>query len=319
MANRGNETNLHRFRSLPPELRQLIWKESVLEAMENSEVLILIPTRVRFGQHTIDKSTPFPPVNTGFPVAMHVNREARAIALMHIKLADLGRYPWTKCPVPQRPFRPEIDVLYAARSSDPHLDYLKADVVKVRHLALDYTGNIIIDMNRVLDFLPQHMPALRTVQFVLPTAEIDLCDGRELPLLPHRRCRLRPLEHEKLEQMRALSRKLLRQQSMSSMGHLVPSEYSLSLQLIHRLPPSPHLSTVEKMHDAIEESLRFRVEESNITFGVSLITEFCYLPSRDSRFVAVGEEFPDSPDPSVFAELNAPKSKPEPPRSLSSI
>lgn len=133
MASRGRRTDFHYFRSLPPELRQLIWKESVLEAMESSEVLILVPIRVRFGQHAIDKSSPFPPVNTGFPVAMHVNSEARSIALMHIKMADLGPYPWTKCPVPQRPFRPEIDVLYAARTSDPHTDYLMEEVANVQH------------------------------------------------------------------------------------------------------------------------------------------------------------------------------------------
>lgn len=157
-------------------------------------------------------------------------------------------------------------------------------------------------MNHVLRYVATNMPALRTVQFVLPTTQINLCDGREWPLLPHRRCRLRPLEHEKLEQTRVISRKLLRQQSM---GYLLPSEYSSSVQLIPHI--SPLAPNAEQMRDAMEQSLRVSLQQSNITFGVSLITEFCYSPSGDSRFVAVGEEFPNSPDPSIFAALNAPK------------
>ncbi|KAI1750146.1 hypothetical protein F4782DRAFT_532685 [Xylaria castorea] len=167
MAAQGSGTDFRRFSSLPPELRQLIWKESVLVSMKNPEVLILVPRRARFGKYAIPKSSPFPPVNTGFPVAMHCNREARCIALMHIKMVDLGPYPWHKCLVPQRPFRPEIDTFYAARTMDPHEEYLMEELAEVRHLALDYTGNITTDSKEFSESLSSCFGNFQSARFPL--------------------------------------------------------------------------------------------------------------------------------------------------------
>ncbi|KAI1750145.1 hypothetical protein F4782DRAFT_255131 [Xylaria castorea] len=145
------------------------------------------------------------------------------------------------------------------------------------------------------------MPALRTVRFVLPRTQINLCDGLERPLLPHRRCMLRPLEYEKLEQTRVLSRELQRQQDRRYPFHM---EYRPAL-----LPGAPPVPDAEEVRDMLERAVGCGVQQFNIRFGVGLITEFCYSPSGDSRFVAAGEEFPDSPDPSIFAALNRSKSQ----------
>ncbi|KAI1741032.1 hypothetical protein F4680DRAFT_78372 [Xylaria scruposa] len=133
-----------------------------------------------------------------------------------------------------------------------------------------------------------HLPALRTVRFILPKSQMNVCDGLERPLLPHRRCMLRHLGCNELEQTRALSREWQRQRDKEDLS----------------LPPSNRL---EEARDVLERAVMIKAKRFNITFGVSLITEFCYSPSGDSRFVAAGEEFPDSPDPSVFAALNSPR------------
>ncbi|TRX94719.1 hypothetical protein FHL15_004491 [Xylaria flabelliformis] len=299
MAAQRSKTDFLFFSSLPPELRQLIWKESVLISMENPEVLVLVPRRARFGKYAISKSSPFPPVNTAFPVAMHVNHESRCIALLYTQMIDLGPYPWHKCLVPQRPFRPEIDTLYAARTTDPHEEYSMEELVEVRHLALDYRGNITTDMLHLFGNILNHMPALRTVRFILPKAQINLCDGLEQPLLPHRRCMLRHLGDNEFKQTRALSRELQRQRDKERSSH---SGWPLAV-----LPGAPLAQTFEQMRDQLEWAVLFGAERFNITFGVSLITEFCHSPSGNSRFVAAGEEFPDSSDPSVFAALNSPR------------
>ncbi|KAI8946425.1 hypothetical protein F4801DRAFT_63333 [Xylaria longipes] len=158
----------------------------------------------------------------------------------------------------------------------------------------------------------EHMPALRTVRFVLPSTLANLCDGSQRPLLPHRRCMLRPLEHEKLERMMAFSRHLQRQRNRNS---TLPSVYR-SIVILPGIPPVPD---TEEMRDMLEQAVIFGAQECNITFGIDLITEFCYSPSGDSRFVAAGDEFPDSPDPSVFATLNSPKPQDESENSLVSL
>ncbi|KAI0555872.1 hypothetical protein F4679DRAFT_8708 [Xylaria curta] len=255
-------------------------------SMENPEVLVVVPRGARFGRYAVSKSSPFPPVNTAFPVAMHVNRESRCIALLHTQIADLGPYPWHKCLVSQRPFRPEIDTLYAARTTDPHKEYSMEELVKIRHLALDYRGSITMGMLYLFGNMINHIPALCTVNFILPKTQINLCDGLEQPLLPHRRCILRHLGCNELEQTRALSREL---QPLAVLDGTLPAR------------------AFEQKRDELLWAVMFNAEKFNITFGVSRITEFCYSPSGDSRFVAAGEDFPDSPDPSVFAALSSPR------------
>ncbi|KAI0467857.1 hypothetical protein F4859DRAFT_227141 [Xylaria cf. heliscus] len=172
------------------------------------------------------------------------------------------------------------------------------DLAKVQHLALDYTGNITMDMLHLFRKVVKHMPDLCTVRFVLPTVHMDLCDGLNRPLLPHRRCLLRPLEDQKLEQAMTHSRERQRQRDMR---YTFPSHYPLAG--LPGMPPVPHADAVR---DMLERAVKFGAQQFTISFGVSLITEFCYSPSGDSRFVAAGEVFPDSPDPSVFATLNCP-------------
>ncbi|KAI1117587.1 hypothetical protein F5Y14DRAFT_354742 [Nemania sp. NC0429] len=261
------------FNRLAPELRQMIWKEAVLEAMETPEVLILLPRYLFRGIHSLDKDAPFPPVNTAFPAVMHVNREARQIALMHVQMADIGPYPWNKCLVPQRPFRPEIDILYASHTLNPLIEFCRADVMKVQHLALDYGPHI----ERAFVPLVERLPALRTLRYVFLGARGTIKCREDLPFLPHRRYALRNVD-------------------------LVDMMLSAETQEAMRgIPPEPFISAAVR-RATIGARTRYIDPE------LCVITEFCYSPSGDSRFVAAGEEFPaDSPDPSKFALYQAGK------------
>ncbi|KAI1159371.1 hypothetical protein F5B18DRAFT_637098 [Nemania serpens] len=271
------------FNKLPPELRQLIWKEAVLTSMGNPEVLILLPRWISTGIHSLDKSSKFPPVNTGFPAVMHVNREARQIALLHVDMADLGPYPWNKCPVPQRPFRPEIDTLFVTHTADPFRDFCEEEVAKVQHLALDYCYRDSKTLNSDSTSLVQRMRALRTLRFVPMSvpAHGKFSHDVDLPFLPHRRYALRPITPERLQPPRGYT------------GGVKARPYRVPFWLTTPL-------TVDRTTTADPEA-----SERVITPEACLITEFCYSPSGDSRFVAAGEKFPDSHDPSTFATYGA--------------
>ncbi|KAI1196451.1 hypothetical protein F5X97DRAFT_344557 [Nemania serpens] len=270
------------FNRLPPELRQLVWKEAALTSMDNPELLILLPGWLSNGIHSLDMLSPFPPVNTSFPSVMHVNREARQTALRHVDMADLGPYPWDKCLVPQRPFRPEIDILYAGHSMDPFRDFNQEEVLKVQHLALDY-GNYGTTNRGDPESLAQRMPALRTLRFVLLSLQGTYNKRVDLPFWPHRRCTLRPITPETIG----------------------PQTVSTRDQNVHPfwvpLCPMEPL-TVDRATTANAEA---EAPERVITREVCVPAEYCYSPSGDSRFFAAGERFPDSADPSAFATYHA--------------
>ncbi|KAJ8125789.1 hypothetical protein O1611_g7849 [Lasiodiplodia mahajangana] len=313
------------FNMLPPELRQLIWKEAALTSMDNPEVLILVPSSVRIGMYSIDKSSPFPPVNTAFPAVMHVNREARHIAKMNITLADIGPYPWKKCRVPQRPFRPEIDTFYASRTIDPQFYFCRNDLGKVQHLAIDCDPGAQ-DLVHMFMNVIKCMPALRTIRRVLPSTLGNwLVDSP--PCLPHRRCMLRPWTEAGAQMI------VSKRGPKNALNYVSPlrlnsdtfTDYNPTIvqPLLQGPIPQQPLALVHYPQESqpryilaadipsplrgLESALRFAAAKHNIKLELCLITEFCYSTFGDSRFVAVGEKFPNSPDPSTFASLNASK------------
>ncbi|KAI1186414.1 hypothetical protein F5B17DRAFT_431580 [Nemania serpens] len=267
------------FNRLPPELRHLIWKEAALTAMDNPEVLILLPRSSSLGILSLDKSSKFPPVNTGFPAVMHVNREARRVALLHIDMVDLGPL-WNKCPVPQRPFRPDIDTLYASLTQDPFLDFCEEELVKVQHLALDYPDHSA-GTRRGPRSLARRMPALRTLRLVLTSMGGIFRNRDDLPFLPHRRCALRPI-------------------TLPTFGPQTGCTRGMKPHPFGAPPCRAKTFTVNRATTANPEA-----PERVIKCEVCVITEFCYSPSGDSRFVAAGEKFPESPDPNAFATFHA--------------
>ncbi|KAI0873644.1 hypothetical protein GGS24DRAFT_380463 [Hypoxylon argillaceum] len=337
----ATDFSLH-FNSLPAEIRQMIWKEAALTSMENPELLILVPRSVRLGMYSANKSTPLPPVNTAFPAVMHVNREARHIALMYTKMIDIGPYPWGKCLVPQRPFRPDIDTLYVSRTHNPAQEFRSEDMEKVQHLALDMTEFITTGLTSFFAYKSRQMPALRTLRIVLPSARADL-DLSAPPCLPHRRCALRTIKSTPptaFLSVEPYTRELYAREFTSILASRVANSRLSRLSRPSRpvypsSTPPPPLNTMQflqSLEKPVKGPLPFdrtlknyvinaewtkleremRAQElqrvaarAGITTEVCLITEFCYSPSGDSGFVAVGEKFPDSPDPSTFASLNA--------------
>ncbi|KAI1427500.1 hypothetical protein F5Y12DRAFT_792143 [Xylaria sp. FL1777] len=337
MASQENITTFPYFRLLPPELRQIIWKYSILAVMDNPEVLILVPCSSRIGMYSTAKSSPFPLVNMGFPVVMHVNREARHIARLHLMMTDLRGYPWNKGPIPQRPFRPEIDTFYAARSSNPWEDFYQKDLEKVQHLALDFSGNIVFDIEQFVLYTIRHMPALRTLRFVLPNTMQTVFDiGNEPPCLPHRRCALRPIgpipfqisdsfewlpwHFPSLEnytgRIREVSFRPGRNNSSPDPLLGLRMAQTAAWTLIVRNILRRGMGNQPAYFAYMQQQMRQEIDElhtimSRITIEACLVTEFCYSPSGCSRFVAVGEKFPCSNDPSTFAVLNASKYQPD--------
>ncbi|TGJ80649.1 hypothetical protein E0Z10_g8115 [Xylaria hypoxylon] len=324
MAYQGNKAEFINFNLLAPELRQLIWKESVLTAMDNPEVLILVSGRIRASMYGADNSSPFPRVNIGFPTAMHVNREARDIALLYLKnMAGLRPYPWSKCPISQRPFRPEIDTLYASRSFHPDEDFSKEDIAKVQHLALDLGDDIVSDIIYFFTYSFKYMPALRTLRLVLPVVQNLIFLNSKAPPLPHRRCMLRPIGAENLGRVTVCSTTVEAQldeaafywpnleRNLLGMWPAIDPKYPRVFQVtlseavqIIQMVAWEAMSTILVLSDRDAEMVRaVRTAKAGITFEACHITEWCYSPFGRSTFVAAGERFPDSPHPSVFSTL----------------
>ncbi|KAI3317016.1 hypothetical protein HD806DRAFT_527396 [Xylariaceae sp. AK1471] len=321
----------HCFGSLPGELRQQIWRESLATAMNRPEVLVLVPSMF--------KNNPSPQplsVNTAFPVAMHVNSESRAIALMHIEMGDLGDpsrgcYLWIKCRVPQRLFRPEIDILYIPRSLDPDRVFPRNELAKVQHLAIDFSRTISRDVWYLVENKLRYMPALRTLRLVLPSAQMDYyhpLESRPMwPDMPRRRCAIRVCQFEELlgvtvtttdfplrpegERISCPAKRLLWENNpmlymtsgtkslpLRALMNYLRDDAWLAARVVYGFPGSPN-----KDEKYMKQFMDFEKGELKIVIKSSLITEYCYSPSGDSRFVAKGEECPDDIDPSILAKL----------------
>lgn len=97
---------------LPIEIRHMIWLSSI--SADEPEVCLLWPV-VLHERHGLDALKFAQPllVDTGFPVAMHVCRDSRAV-LQSQKLSGL-RFRASSaagCPSPYREFQPALDTLY---------------------------------------------------------------------------------------------------------------------------------------------------------------------------------------------------------------
>jgi hypothetical protein len=124
---------------------------------------------------------------------MHVNQEARHIAQMRITLVDSPRAQFM---VPVRPFRPELDVLYIPMQAWRKFSLFRetpqgqAWLSLLQHVAVDFISST---NHAALFTQTQHMPALKTLRFVLAT-EKGPYDPSSMLIIPNpiTRCTLRP-------------------------------------------------------------------------------------------------------------------------------
>lgn len=123
------------FGFLPAELRYMIW-EQYMDALEDQhELFIHVPS-----DFVGTRNPTAPTVYTGFPAALHVNAEARAVVLKHVIFAHC---PGAQCMVPVRPFNLDLDVFYipweAWRSFFLLREFHDGDawLSKVQHFAFD--------------------------------------------------------------------------------------------------------------------------------------------------------------------------------------
>ncbi len=159
-----------RFKRLPAELRAYIWRLSLPE--DESEVCVIwwegggLPLLV----------------DTGFPVAMHVCFESRAIAQASgIQFRDSAV---AGCLVPYRPFDTALDILYWVLESPVsiyqtrNLDSLK----DVQHLAVEVQRADAGLSSFFRNMFPEPR-ALPNVSMVLPDAQLLVMPDAQLALM----------------------------------------------------------------------------------------------------------------------------------------
>jgi hypothetical protein len=112
------------FSSLPTEVRLKIWLETIPD--DEEEVCLCWPGDVPAQMIEDDPFSELPvlplTVDTGFPVAMHVCRESRAL-IQDPRLSGVRfRSSYlARCMTPFRRFKPDIDILYLSHDSIYHL------------------------------------------------------------------------------------------------------------------------------------------------------------------------------------------------------
>ncbi len=189
------------FYKLPIEIRHMIWLLSIPD--DEPEVCLLWPVVLheRHGPNALQFTQPLL-VDTGFPVALHVCHESRALlqteALsgLHFRASSAAG-----CPVPYREFQPALDTLYwggenmEAMARD--LDRMRATIAampvlaRVQSLAMELTWGLHppddLSENRAL-----HFPVMRTISLVLPDSTSSMTSRARMGFRqPARRCKLR--------------------------------------------------------------------------------------------------------------------------------
>lgn len=162
------------FSDLPAEIRLLIWSLIIPNVKE--EVCLLwpghSPGRVGEGESPFVQLPVLPlTVDTGFPLAMHICRESRAVALdpkvggVRLRASHVAR-----CMTPFRCFRPELDVLYLDQESIFHLHLLYDPV----HSHMPPEGPSVMPKGRCFEVFGDLLR--RTRRFAVPVA-FALDDG----------------------------------------------------------------------------------------------------------------------------------------------
>lgn len=205
-----------KFIDLPLEIRQSIWLFSL--PADEPEVCLVWPVKLRRFYDDYETRPPAQPfvVDTGFPVAMHVCRESRAIARNQV-LSGLRFRSSTAagCPVPFRAFRPELDTMYWGSENIGALPSQKGKLPvlnHVRHLAVELPWGFHQNDDEFPMMLTENLPALRTLSLVVPdsTPASSVLTGpngscpRKSFRQPARRCKLRHLSPEEGANIRVI-------------------------------------------------------------------------------------------------------------------
>lgn len=91
---------------VPREVKEAIWKSALPD--DEPEVCIMWPLRFQ----GLSQTTQTLPVDTAFPVLMHVCREWRAFVLSPLSGVAFRRSRLAGCGVPYRPYRPDLDAFF---------------------------------------------------------------------------------------------------------------------------------------------------------------------------------------------------------------
>ncbi|KAI0843388.1 hypothetical protein F5Y06DRAFT_291298 [Hypoxylon sp. FL0890] len=170
------------FTSLPPEIRIIIWTF----ALPRDVPELCFPQPAGILEFTS------PTVYTNYPAIIHVCREARCLAQSKIRLTYSSK---TKCIVPHRPFRPELDIVYIAvsRGRDPDglpslymiPDLWDSELAKqVQHVVITPEDASLRRMWAQVANALRYLPKLRTIHVAFtPSSEVE-GRARHLTLQP---------------------------------------------------------------------------------------------------------------------------------------
>ncbi|KAJ4153504.1 hypothetical protein LMH87_009988 [Akanthomyces muscarius] len=227
----------------PIEVRHMIWLSSITD--DEPEVCLLWPV-VLHERHGLDalKFTQPLLVDTGFPVAMHVCRESRAV-LRNEKLSGLRFRPSSAagCPVPYREFQPALDTLYwGGENLDAMAPTINDMIITARETpVLELVESLAIELpwgmhppDALGYYRPLFFPALHTLSLVLPDSTSSMTSRlRRGFRQPARRCRLRRISAEEGARIKVCADVLMGNETDESAEvPLVPEGLSMALSCL---------------------------------------------------------------------------------------
>ncbi|KAI2632279.1 hypothetical protein GGR54DRAFT_27934 [Hypoxylon sp. NC1633] len=180
------------FNSLPPELRHMIWDFALPDDTPELYRRPLQPTSTSKAPGSTGPLT----VSTGYPVLMHVSREARHRALARTQLRPSAV---AGCRIASRALRPELDIVQVSYSGVAPLLWLPAAwqqpgglAAQLQHVAVEANTLTSYMRAQLADALP-HLRSLRSLRVIFMSAAAPLQIGEELiPCRPAGRCALQP-------------------------------------------------------------------------------------------------------------------------------
>lgn len=191
VSSRTNNPGFPYFNELPPEIRNLIWIESLPKD---------VPEIAYVKAYTIQTKHTLPTVDTCFPVAAHVCRESRYVALQQTAMC-YSKEAGIK--VPTRDFRPDLDILYISSQNFYQFFcmpgfYYGGLVRRLQHIAIDIMWT---SANDIIPNTFRYLKELKSLAIVFSEALGRHEAGQAIsPLHALRRCRLRRFTADELRE-----------------------------------------------------------------------------------------------------------------------